>query len=75
MEAIVAATNLGGEILMKPGEFGVVRAGALADLILVDGDPSADIRILQDPDRLLAVMKGGRFHKAPAAPRRASAAA
>jgi imidazolonepropionase-like amidohydrolase len=75
MEAIVAATKLGGEIMMKPGELGVVRAGALADLILVDGDPSADIRILQDPDRLLAVMKGGRFHKAPIAPRRASAVA
>jgi imidazolonepropionase-like amidohydrolase len=75
MEAIVAATKLGGEIMMKPGELGVVRPGALADLILVDGDPSADIRILQDPDRLLAVMKGGRFHKAPVAPRRASAVA
>ncbi|HXQ42445.1 MAG TPA: amidohydrolase family protein [Candidatus Udaeobacter sp.] len=75
MEAIVAATRLGGELMMKPGELGVVRAGALADLILVDGDPSADIRILQDPDRLLAVMKGGRFHKDPGAARRARAAA
>ncbi len=65
MEAIVAATRWGGEIMMRPGELGVVKPGALADLLLVDGDPAADIRVLQDPQRLLAVMKDGRFHKAP----------
>ena len=44
MEAIVAATRWGGEIMMKPGELGVIKEGALADLLLVDGDPVADIR-------------------------------
>ncbi len=67
MEAIVAATRWGGEIMMKPGELGVIKPGALADLLLVDGDPSSDVKILQDADRLLAVMKDGRFHKEPAA--------
>ncbi|HYV89673.1 MAG TPA: amidohydrolase family protein, partial [Candidatus Polarisedimenticolia bacterium] len=67
MEAIIAATRWGGEIMMKPGELGVIKQGALADLLLVDGDPSSDIKILQDPDRLLAIMKDGRFHKQPAA--------
>jgi imidazolonepropionase-like amidohydrolase len=67
MEAIVAATRWGGEIMMKPGELGVVRQGALADLLLVDGDPASDVAILQNPDRLLAVMKDGHFHKEPAA--------
>jgi hypothetical protein len=33
--------------------------------LLVDGDPLADIAILQDADRLLAIMKDGVFHKAP----------
>jgi imidazolonepropionase-like amidohydrolase len=66
MEAIVAATRWGGELMGRPGELGVVRAGALADLLVVDGDPLADIAILQDRARLLAIMKDGQFHKRPA---------
>jgi imidazolonepropionase-like amidohydrolase len=58
MEAIVAATKSGGEMMMN-GEIGQVRAGYLADLLLVRGDPLADIRLLQDKRRLLAVMKDG----------------
>ncbi|MCW5729333.1 MAG: amidohydrolase family protein [Alphaproteobacteria bacterium] len=63
MEAIVAATRLGGELMMHPGELGQIKVGCLADLLLVDGDPLQDIRILQDRERLLAIMKDGRFHK------------
>ncbi|MBL8532768.1 MAG: amidohydrolase family protein [Betaproteobacteria bacterium] len=65
MEALVSATRLGGEIMMRPDELGLVKEGYLADLLLVDGDPVANIAILQDPDRILAVMKDGEFHKAP----------
>ncbi len=65
MEAIRAATCFGGQIMNMGGELGLVREGYLADLILVDGDPLRDVRLLQDRDRLLAIMKGGRFHKAP----------
>ena len=65
MEAIVAATRLGGELMGKPGELGVIREGTLADLLLVDGDPLSDLALLQDRDRLLAIMKDGVFHKAP----------
>ncbi len=54
MEAIVAATKWGGEIMGRPGELGQVKKGYLADLLLVDGDPLADIRILQDRARLVA---------------------
>jgi imidazolonepropionase-like amidohydrolase len=42
-----------------------VKAGALADLLLVDGDPLADIGILQDRDALRMIMKDGVLHKAP----------
>jgi imidazolonepropionase-like amidohydrolase len=42
-----------------------VREGQLADLLLVDGDPLADLGILLDRKRLLAIMKDGVFHKAP----------
>jgi imidazolonepropionase-like amidohydrolase len=65
MEAIVAATRWGGELMGQPGELGVVREGALADLLLVDGDPLADIALLQDRTRIVAIMKDGVFCRVP----------
>lgn len=65
MEAIQAATRYGGEIMEMGGELGILREGYLADMLLVDGDPLADVRILQDHKRLVAIMKDGKFHKAP----------
>jgi imidazolonepropionase-like amidohydrolase len=46
-------------------ELGMIKEGYLADLLLVDGDPVSDVRILQDKNRILAIMKDGKFHKAP----------
>ena len=66
METIEAATRLGGEIMGMPGELGVVKPGALADLLLVAGDPLADIAILQDRGALRLIMKDGVLHKTPA---------
>jgi imidazolonepropionase-like amidohydrolase len=63
MEAILSATALGGEIMLRPDELGKVQPGYLADLILIDGDPLADITILQDHDKLNYIMKEGKFHK------------
>ncbi|HEX2115491.1 MAG TPA: amidohydrolase family protein, partial [Alphaproteobacteria bacterium] len=71
MEAIVAATKHGGEIMMKGGELGQVKEGYLADLLLVDGDPVSNLAILLDQSKILAVMKDGVFHKAPAVSTRA----
>ena len=65
MEAILAATKYGGHIMNMENELGMIKEGFLADLLLVDGDPIADVRILQDKKRLLAIMKDGKFHKAP----------
>ncbi|MDJ0951084.1 MAG: amidohydrolase family protein [Alphaproteobacteria bacterium] len=65
METLVAATKYGGEIMGRPGELGLVKEGYLADLLLVDGDPVANIRILQDRERILAVMKDGTFYREP----------
>jgi imidazolonepropionase-like amidohydrolase len=67
MEAIVAATAQAGALMALPEGVGTIRAGALADLLLVDGDPLADVAILEDAARLLAIMKGGVFHKPPPA--------
>jgi imidazolonepropionase-like amidohydrolase len=66
METLVAATRLGGEIMGRPGELGQIKPGYLADLLLVDGDPLADIKLLQRQDALLVIMKDGHLHKAPA---------
>jgi imidazolonepropionase-like amidohydrolase len=65
MEAIRSATLYGGQIMMKPDELGTVREGWLADLLLVDGDPLANLSILRDPKRILAIMKDGKFAKMP----------
>ena len=47
-----------------PGRLGVVEVGALADLLLVDGDPLADIQLIADPGRnFLVIMKDGRIYK------------
>jgi imidazolonepropionase-like amidohydrolase len=67
MEAIVAATRHGAELMQMGHETGQIAAGFYADLVILDGDPLFDVRIFQDPDRILGVMKGGTFAKrAPA---------
>jgi imidazolonepropionase-like amidohydrolase len=43
----------------------MLKEGYLADLLLVDGDPLADVRILQERNRILAIMKDGKFHRMP----------
>ncbi len=65
LEAIRSTAEFGGQIMMKPQELGLVKPGYLADLLLVDGDPLANLAILRDPKRILAVMKDGVFAKAP----------
>jgi imidazolonepropionase-like amidohydrolase len=65
MEAILAATKLGGEIMMRERELGQVKEGFLADLLLVDGDPLTNLAVLREKDRILAVMKDGVFHREP----------
>jgi imidazolonepropionase-like amidohydrolase len=65
MEAILAATKYGGEIMCMGNELGQIKQGYLADMLLVDGDPIADVRILQDKNRILAIMQDGKFYRAP----------
>ena len=64
-DALVAATRFGGELMGM--QVGQIRAGYLADLLLVEADPLVDIGVLQDKSRMRAIMKGGQFHKMPAA--------
>jgi imidazolonepropionase-like amidohydrolase len=70
-EVLISATSQNADLLALsgprnpyPGRLGVVEPGALADLLLVDGDPLADLDLLADPGRsLVVVMKDGRLHK------------
>ena len=55
------ATLHGAEAMGRGHELGSVTAGKLADLLVVDGDPSVDIAVLKDPSKLQAVLKDGRF--------------
>lgn len=62
-EALSAATMLGGQLMGQ--DVGLVREGYLADLLLIDGDPTQDVAILQDKDRIRMIMLGGQLHKSP----------
>lgn len=70
-EVLKMATGDNGELLALSGlrspyvgKIGVVEVGALADLLLVDGDPIADIKLIEDPGRnFVVIMKDGKLYK------------
>jgi imidazolonepropionase-like amidohydrolase len=70
-EALVMATRTNAELLAMcgkrnpyPGRLGVVEEGALADLLLVDGDPLKNINLIADPARnFVVIMKDGKIYK------------
>jgi len=70
-EALKMATGDNGELLALsglvnpyPGKLGVVEEGALADLLLVDGNPVENIKLIEDPDKnFVVIMKDGRIFK------------
>jgi imidazolonepropionase-like amidohydrolase len=63
MEAMTATTKIASEVLGLEKKIGTLEKGKLADLIVVDGNPLKDIRVLQEKDKILAIMKEGCFHK------------
>jgi imidazolonepropionase-like amidohydrolase len=70
-EALKMATADNGELMALsgfinpyPGKIGVVEASALADLLLVDGNPLENIQLVADPDKtFLVIMKDGTVYK------------
>ncbi len=62
-EALQCATRVGGEVMGMGHELGLVREGYVADLLLVDGDPVADVRLLQDKTNLHVIMQQGALYK------------
>ena len=64
IEIIRQATLVGAEIVRMPGQLGVVRPGALADILVVDGDPIKKLELLTGQgENLSVIMKAGHFHK------------
>ena len=62
-EALLCATRDGGAAVDPAGMLGTLEAGKYADLVIVDGDPLADVRVLQDHGRITAVMKDGQIFR------------
>ena len=62
MDAIVASTSRAAECIERP-ELGALVPGKVADVLVVDGDPLEDIRVLQDRDRLVFIMKEGKPYR------------
>ena len=61
-EALLCATRDGGKAADPSGMVGTLEDGKYADLLIIDGNPLEDIRILQDHSRIVGVMKGGVMH-------------
>ena len=63
-DLIRSATSTAAELLRMVGQVGVVAPGAFADLLVVDGNPLEDIRVLTTPERTLKlIMKDGQVYK------------
>jgi imidazolonepropionase-like amidohydrolase len=59
LDVLKCATRTGAEILGRSHELGALAKGRLADVLVVDGDVVADVSILQDRSRLMAVVQSG----------------
>ncbi|HEX2528109.1 MAG TPA: amidohydrolase family protein [Geminicoccus sp.] len=64
-EALKCATAVGGDLMGHKGELGVITEEALADLLLVDGNPLQGQSVLVGPDRCSMIMKAGAMHRDP----------
>jgi imidazolonepropionase-like amidohydrolase len=64
IEIIRAATTIGARIVRQEGKLGTLKAGAYADLLLIDGNPLKNLGLFQEQGKhIAAIMKGGKFHK------------
>jgi imidazolonepropionase-like amidohydrolase len=70
MEALCAATSVASRVLKRQQQIGTIEVGKAADLLLLDGDPLANIEILLEPARIALVVKDGRAAAGRMAPAR-----
>ena len=64
-EALRCATKVGAALMGHEGELGVIKEGALADMLLVDGNPLQDQSVLVGTSRMAMIMKDGQMHRDP----------
>jgi imidazolonepropionase-like amidohydrolase len=70
LEVLTMATSTNAQLLMLsgkrnpyPGKLGVIEEGALADLLLVEGNPLEEINLIANPDNFVVIMKDGKVYK------------
>jgi imidazolonepropionase-like amidohydrolase len=63
MEVLLSATKVNAELFRMERQIGSVEPGKYADLIVVDGNPLKNLRVLQVQDALKVIMKAGRLYK------------
>jgi len=63
IDVLRSACVVNAELLGQSGRLGCIRQGAVADLLVVDGNPLEDISVLNSGDRIVVIMKDGQFHK------------
>ena len=61
MDVIVAATKRGAEAMRMEEDLGTLEKGKWADMIVIDGDPIGDIKILQELENIKLVIKNGEI--------------
>jgi imidazolonepropionase-like amidohydrolase len=63
IDVLRSACVINADLLGQSGRLGCIRKGAIADLLLLDGNPLEDISVLDGGERLAVIMKDGKFHK------------
>lgn len=63
VEAICSATSVAAGLLGLGDAIGTVEQGKEADLLVVEGDPTKDVTLLNDPEKIRVIMQGGRIVK------------
>jgi imidazolonepropionase-like amidohydrolase len=64
MQAIVATTKTASECVHMHQDVGTLEPGKYADVLIIDGDPLTDIKLLQEPSKIAMIMQGGKVHRA-----------
>jgi imidazolonepropionase-like amidohydrolase len=65
LEVLTAATRYGGQLMGMGEELGLLAPGYIADLLVVRGDPTSDVTILEDAANIAYIVQAGELYKQP----------
>ncbi len=63
LDIITSATRLAAQAVGRGDQWGTIEAGKAADVLVVDGDPARDVRLLLDKSRIVLILQDGRVVK------------